>query len=269
MSSRGLTRIDNDELCHLRGVTRILNSIASFAADGGLRESASWISLRQHIYVALTSRHPLTINMTNYRHSSVFQRADDEAWANRIIFVFASTLTHVFKPEGEHLSLVEWDELDAQITSWDSAKPWHFSPFFVDPLSQPVTSPEPKSSSWPEALVSNAAQVVGLQHYYLAKIVLALYDPRLSRLGFESYRLRRSLEDSVRVNLRMVVGLATSNNHVLTGMFHASHALSACGMYLTDPQEQEAAVEFLVSMETKEGWRTQHIINNLKAQWLP
>jgi hypothetical protein len=139
-------------------VTRILNSIASFAADGGLRESASWISLRQHIYVALTSQHPLTINLTNYRYSSVFQRSDDEAWANRIIFIFASILTQIFLPDGERISVSKWDELDAQITSWDSSKPWHFSPLHVGESTPAPTSPGQKSSFWPEVLVCNPAQ---------------------------------------------------------------------------------------------------------------
>src|ERR1700761_5576924 len=80
---------DNDERRHLFGTTRILNSIASFAADGGLREAASWVSLRQHIYISLTSQHPLTINLTNYGHSNAFHTSEDESWANRIIFIFA------------------------------------------------------------------------------------------------------------------------------------------------------------------------------------
>ncbi|KIV82255.1 hypothetical protein PV11_04378 [Exophiala sideris] len=257
---------DNDERCHLFGTTRILNSIASFAADGGLRESASWVSLRQHIYICLTSQHPLTINLTNYRDSSVFKDTDDEAWANRIIFLFANILTHVFTLGSDQLSVQQWLELDAELAAWDAAKPWHFSPLYID-QARVFGAPGEASSPWPCLLVCNPAQVVGLQHYHLAKIMLAVYDPRLSKLSFESYRSRRASEDIVRSNLRIVVGLASSNDHVLTAMFQASHILSACGMYLTDQAEQDAVVEFLVKMNRRMGWQTSHIVQNLQEQW--
>ncbi|KIX10229.1 uncharacterized protein Z518_01310 [Rhinocladiella mackenziei CBS 650.93] len=265
---------DNDERCHLFGTTRLLNSIASFAADGGLRESASWVSLRQHIYISLTSQHPLTINLTNYRHSHVFQTSDDESWANRIIFIFARILTYIFRPEddSEQLSLEQWTELDAEVTTWASTKPWHFTPLFMETVataspSISMPSPERKTMPWPELFVCNPAQVVGLQHYYLAKIVLAVYDPRLSRLGFDSIRFRRTSEDIVRENLRMVIGLAASNEQVATAMFQASHILAACGMYLNNQEEQDAAVDFLMKMNARMGWQTSHIIRDLKEHW--
>lgn len=174
------------------GTTRILNSIASFAADGGLREAASWVSLRQHIYISLTSQHPLTINLTNYRHSNVFHVSDDESWANRIIFTFATILTFVFRENGEQLSLQQWTELDAEVTQWEVSKPWHFAPLFVE--SPGVSALERNATQWPELYVCNPAQVVGLQHYYLARIVLAIYDPHLAKLSIGSLRLRRDSE---------------------------------------------------------------------------
>ncbi|KIX94671.1 uncharacterized protein Z520_09717 [Fonsecaea multimorphosa CBS 102226] len=258
---------ENDERRHLFGTTRILNSIASFAADGGLRESASWVSLRQHIYISLTSQHPLTINLTNYRHSSVFRISDDESWANRIIFIFAQLLTYVFGDDHEQqLSLEQWTELDAEVTSWEASKPWHFAPLFIE--SPGVSALDSSNRGpWPELYVCNPAQVVGLQHYYLAKVVLAIYDPRLSKLSFGSLRLRRDSESMVRECLRMVVGLAVSNDHVQTAMFQASHILSACGMYLNNRDEQEAAVNFLEQMTRRMGWQTSHIIRDLREQW--
>lgn len=38
-------------------------------------------------------------------------------------------------------------------------------------------------------------------------------------------------------------------------------------MYLNDPEEQEAAVEFLMRMHTRMGWQTAHIVRDLKEQW--
>jgi hypothetical protein len=126
-----LTNADDDEQFHLFGTARLLDSIASFAADGGLREAASWISLRQHIYVSLTTERPLSLNLENYKHSSAFISSSDEAWANRIIFIFASFLTHVFTKDTEPLG-DEWSRLEAELEAWNNTKPWHFSPLWVE-----------------------------------------------------------------------------------------------------------------------------------------
>ena len=147
---------DIDEKCHLFGATRILNSISAFAADGGLRESASWISLRQHIYISLTSQQPLTINLTNYRHSNVFRTGNDEAWANRIIFIFANILTHVFLPDGQPLTVEEWTDFETEVSAWNIAKPWHFAPFFS--VSSTPASKSAGEHIWPEFFMLNAAQ---------------------------------------------------------------------------------------------------------------
>ena len=65
----------------------------------------------------------------------------------------------------------------------------------------------------------------------------------------------------------MVVGLAVSNDHVATAMFQASHVLAACGMYLNNREEQDAAVEFLKWMTKRMGWQTSHIVRDLEEQW--
>lgn len=83
----------------------------------------------------------------------------------------------------------------------------------------------------------------------------------------------------------MVVGLAVSNEGVPNAAFEASHILSACeyvtttsskdlkltrplgGSYLSDPRDRDAAVEFLVNAERRIGWRTEHIVAHLRAQW--
>jgi hypothetical protein len=90
---------DADEQYYHFGIARMLNSISisSFAADGGLRESASSVSLRQHVYVSLTTQQSLNPSLGNYLHSSVFREFGDESWTNRITFIFANMLQHVFQ----------------------------------------------------------------------------------------------------------------------------------------------------------------------------
>ena len=223
---------DDDERCHLLGTTRLLNSISSFAADGGFKESASWSSLRQHIYISLTSEQPLALNLDNYHHSQLFADQSDEAWANRIILIFAKILNHVFaeQPKAQRNQEERWHELKTETETWHHTKPWYFSPLWIDRDVQP--------GHWPEVLLSHPAQVVGLQYYCLCKIVLAIYDPRLTKLGFGSHKLRKSSEDAVVEYLKMAVGLAVSNPDVTNAMFQSSHILAVCGPYLQDTKDQ-------------------------------
>lgn len=255
---------DKDENVHLLGGKRLLNSIASYAADGGFKESASWISLRQHIYISLTTQSPLGLNLSNYEHSSVFIDQSDEAWANRAVFLFACVLNYVFGTEEEShtrkLDTNRWTELEAQVEAWNTSKPWYFSALWSQ-------APRERTKPWPELLTSEPAHAVGLQYYSLCKIVLAIYDPRLSRLGFGTLKLRKASENTVVEHLRISIGLAVSNPDVTNAMFQGSHILATCGSYLHDPVDQDAAIDFLEGMHRSMGWRTRPIIETLKEQW--
>ena len=43
--------------------------------------------------------------------------------------------------------------------------------------------------------------------------------------------------------------------------------MSTGGMYLHEEVERNAAVEFLKVMNKKMGWKTSHIIDDLRDQW--
>lgn len=73
----------------------------------------------------------------------------------------------------------------------------------------------------------------------------------------------------MRNNLRMVVGLAISNPQVVNSCFTACHSLQGFGGLLTEAQEQEEAVGFLISFRERTGWRTEHVIEKLRSQWTP
>ena len=255
---------DKDENVHLLGGKRLLNSIASYAADGGFKEAASWISLRQHIYISLTTQSPLGLNLSNYEHSSVFTAQSDEAWANRAVFLFARVLNYIFGSEDAghsgRFDPERFTELENEVEAWNMSKPWYFSILWTE-------SEHEQQGSWPVAQTSAPAHAVGLQYYALCKIVLAIYDPRLTRLGFGTLKLRKASEATVLKHMRLAVGIAISNPDVTNAMFQGSHILAVCGSYLHDPVDQEAAVDFLKGMNRSMGWRTGPIIENLREQW--
>lgn len=254
---------DSDEQCHHLGTARILNSISSFAADGGLRESASWVSLRQHIYVSLTTQQPLNLSLANYRHSSVFREYDNEAWTNRIIFQFATILQKVFEEsEGHSISKEEWNELEADTEEWGRTKPWTFAPLYTD-----ANAGQAFTGSWPDLPAPSGVVAVGLQYYHLCKILLQIYSPHATLVGLASIRQRKTTDAAIRRHIRIVIGYGISNNHCGNAMFQGSHILSACGAYVIDEIEQEACVEYLKGLQNLIGWRTDKVLADLREQW--
>jgi hypothetical protein len=251
--------------CKYLGTARILNSISSFAADGGLRESASWVSLRQHIYVSLTTQQPLNLSLENYRHSSVFREYDDESWANRIIFLFATILQAVFEvntTEANNLSKDKWKELDGDVDEWESTKPWTFAPLYMDP-----SAGEKFAGSWPDLPCPQGVVAVGLQYYHLCKILLTIYSPNASLVGLAGVRARKATDATIRKHIRITIGYGVSNSHCGNAMFQGSHILSACGAYIVDEKEQEACVEYLTGLQRLIGWRTDKVLRDLREQW--
>ncbi|KAJ8114797.1 hypothetical protein OPT61_g3415 [Boeremia exigua] len=257
---------DDDDRLHHFGTARILNSISSFAADGGLRESASWVSLRQHIYVSLTSQQPLNLSLENYRHSAVFREFDDESWTNRAIFHFATILQAIFEDTGEantnSLTKEKWTELHAEVDEWERTKPWTFSALHIEP-----DAGDKYGGSWPQLPCHQGVVAVGLQYYHLCKIILTIYSPNASLVGLAGVRARKATDALIRKHMRITIGYGISNEHCGNAMFQGSHILSACGAYIVDPIEQDACVEYLHSLQRKIGWRTDKVIADLKEQW--
>ncbi|KAF2658339.1 hypothetical protein K491DRAFT_776521 [Lophiostoma macrostomum CBS 122681] len=254
---------DADEQCHLFGSARILNSISSFAADGGLRESASWVSLRQHIYVSLTTQQPVNLSLDNYRHSSVFREYDEESWTNRIIFQFATILQHVFEEtEGHSLTRDKWQELESETEEWERTKPWTYGPLLPD-----GNAGKEFHGSWPSLPTPSGMVAVGLQYYHLCKILLQIYSPHASLVGLAGIRQRKTTDAAIRKHIRVVIGYGVSNKHCDNAMFQGSHILSACGAYITDKVEQEACLKYLGGLQKEMGWRTDKVLADLKEQW--
>ncbi|KAJ4300951.1 hypothetical protein N0V90_003040 [Kalmusia sp. IMI 367209] len=255
---------EDDEQCHHFGTARILNSISSFAADGGLRESASWVSLRQHIYISLTKQQPFNLSLENYRHSAVFREYDDEAWANRIFYQFALILQHVFEDADQANSLTreKWTELNVDVDEWYRTKPWSFAPLYHDPKAGDAFN-----GTWPVLPTPQGVVAIGLQYYHLCKILLTIYSPNASLVGLAGVRARKTTDAAIRKHIRIVIGYGVSNSHCSNVMFQGSHILSACGAYIIDKAEQNACVEYLKSCQRTMGWRTDKVIADLHEQW--
>lgn len=115
--------------------------------DRGLREAASWVSLRQHLFVSLTHQRPLEVNLQLFRCSAVFSdnlaTLTSQDWANRIIFLFAEILDFVLKmfTHTDKISsagrAARWHEFRDVLTDWFLRKPGDLAPLWVDDSCQP------------------------------------------------------------------------------------------------------------------------------------
>lgn len=123
--------------------------MAQFASSGGLREAASWVFLRQDIYVALTLGQPSGIHLDNYKGSSSFHNSDAGAWANRMVFTFAKVLSYALLPDGA-LASTQWSRLEEEVEAWSTARPWHFEPLWFRESGG-------DDSPFPECLMSHPA----------------------------------------------------------------------------------------------------------------
>lgn len=260
-------------MCHLLGSSRVINSIGEVAATGGLGEAAAWLVLRQSIYVSLTGRTPLNVNLSCYKGSSVFLGLTDHAWANRIVFTFAETLVFSNKVGTDIIADTEsWHRLRQAALQWNQEKPDTFLPVFEnsnEPQSLDDPAHERSQSPFPTISMLQAPHVIGLMYYHLTLIMLTLTDPStaLRTRGLESLRLWRETEGKVRHDLRRCVGLAVSNSHVPAANFEASHILHACGSCLSSPAERRGAVDFLRGVRGTLGWDVDHVVEYLERHW--
>jgi hypothetical protein len=119
-----------DNRCHSLGRTRLLNSITRFSSSGGLGEAASWVILRQVIYISLVSKEPMSIQLENYEQSHSFLKQDDYSWTNIIVLLFARVLSIVFIPR-ENVSADDWLGLEVAIEEWNVSRPDTFNPLSV------------------------------------------------------------------------------------------------------------------------------------------
>lgn len=116
---------EGDVNTHLTGSSRLLNSESQFAARGGLGEAASWVVLRQDLYVCLTKSLPLRINLDSYRNSQAFVDTSDHSIANRAVYVCGRVVRYAMDPNS-HLDADEWEALDREAKQWHQATPWRF-----------------------------------------------------------------------------------------------------------------------------------------------
>lgn len=134
---------------HLSGTRNLLNheAVSRFVLQGGLAEAASWVHLRQAIYVYLVRREPVDMRLESFERSTVFMRTDDSAFANRIVYLFAKLIKLMIPVDGPQpetrVRKEQWKFAEDEIAAWDLAKPLSFEPIFCKEPSSEENRPFP------------------------------------------------------------------------------------------------------------------------------
>ncbi|KAH7182310.1 uncharacterized protein B0J16DRAFT_343504 [Fusarium flagelliforme] len=245
---------------HLSGTQNLLNHevIARFVMQGGLAEAASWVHLRQVIYIYVVRRRPIPICLENFERSTVFRRCDDSAYANRAVYNFAKIMMLFLSMDGPDGNQEGFEVIETEVDQWYGAKPMSFKPVFYNAAH--VTSNRP----FPTLYFVASVPVVAMQYYYAAKAVLYLRQCN----GVQNHNHdKQELEMKISFYLCMLMGLALSNTHVVNAFYLPAHMLSLCGYCIKDLCEQTHAISYLEKVEEAIKWKTKGLIATLKREW--
>ena len=109
---------------HLLGQYRLLNSSERFPSSGGLGEAACWQSLRQGVYISLTRKQPLDIDLNNFEDSKVFRSVSAADTANVIVYIFSKLVQFIFSSNtNKEITFSTIKALEKEIQIWYERRP--------------------------------------------------------------------------------------------------------------------------------------------------
>ncbi|KAH7259873.1 hypothetical protein B0J15DRAFT_491311 [Fusarium solani] len=255
---------------HLSGTRNLLNheAVARFVTQGGLAEAASWVHLRQTIYVYLVRREPVEICLENFERSTVFRRTDDSAYANRAVYLFAKMMKLLFplndsEKQAVGVSPGPWELVEMEVNQWYEMKPVSFKPIYYKPADLKEDRP------FPVVCIAASVPVVAMQYYYAAKAIICLHKCNTvnPNIGYHAARLRHDWEQRIASYLCTLMGLALSNEHVLNAFYLPAHMLSLCGYCIRQPCERAHTVQYLQKVDEVIKWKTRRLIQTLEKEW--
>ena len=119
---------NTDEKFHLLGSNRLINLMSRSASSGGMAEAVSWQFLRQAIYASVVQYQHFQLDLRNYERSFMFQRDDDAAFANMIIFHCAHIIQLCRDFPEQAVEETAWHRVSGAVDEWHRKKPITWQP---------------------------------------------------------------------------------------------------------------------------------------------
>ncbi|KAK7421598.1 hypothetical protein QQX98_002065 [Neonectria punicea] len=141
----------------------------------------------------------------------------------------------------------QWNALKAYEKNWDERLPPHFAPLYYNERNPS------EGRYFPTIWLVNQSQVMALQHVELARIVLAVHDSKLQRIGIGATAAYQALEDVLRQSTRRICALGLGDKKFQAAMVTAGVGISMCGEYFHDAGEQAAIIDLMSTLESEHG----------------
>ncbi|KAK6396062.1 hypothetical protein LTR65_010172 [Meristemomyces frigidus] len=250
----------SDQQSHLFGAHAFITAQERATMSGGLRQAAFWVGLRQEIYVAFVNQRSIIPALTHCNIDRSLDAAADHVWACRMVVLCADVIRYCFG-EGDQ-------PVATYIFLTDAVEQWHTStPLSFRPVYYHEADAAGNGNVFPEKWFVDDAIVTGLNHYHLARILLASYNPRVPRLGPGRAVALRTMDDEIREHVSDLCGMCLSNASSPPNFTYASMGVTMAGDKFTGRREQEALLEVLTMCDRQHAWPTGAAMRNLKVAW--
>lgn len=243
----------------------------SVTRQNGLRQAAFWVAFRQEIYNAFMKQRPFSLPLERCDPFRTFEPAEDAVWADRLVIFCADVLHYCHGSnapsntssvnEGQHHSKERWAELKAAESRWSELLPTSFDPIYY-------REPDPTLNEvFPEIWYLADCHVAGIQHVEIARILLAVYNPNIPKLGPGHVRALAQLSETLKTIVRRLCGIALSNRKTPPGLVTAFMGIAMCGEHFSERREQEALLGVLEEMEVEHAWPESRVGEDLRSAW--
>lgn len=220
------------------------------------------IALRQECARAFMKQQPIGLDLQAWSVLESFDEAEDFVWADRHLYHLARVLQFCFDNETRGQQHTRrWEELSQWNKLWEENKPFSFAAIHYK---------EPDRTSGevlPEIWFLSEIHALATQYLDLSRILLAVYNPTLPRLGPGAALAQKKTSAKIREAVLQLCGIAVSMSGCEPALIQACMAVALCGEHIPDRYEQEALLGLLSRLQNEHGLDTGNTIESLKQSW--
>jgi hypothetical protein len=191
---------------HLLGAHIFLEAQVRETLNGGLREAAFWVGLRQEIFVAFVNQRTIMPAIERSQVDRSYEAGvPDHVWSCKMVLLCADVIRFCFS-DTDHPTRT-FRELKDAITEWDLRKPVTFTAIYYE-------SAEAEDKVFPTLWYLREEITVGLQHYHVAQILLSAHNPKVPRIGPGRAAALRQMDEEIKQHVRILAGMCVSNPQI-------------------------------------------------------
>ncbi|OQV09484.1 hypothetical protein CLAIMM_13602 [Cladophialophora immunda] len=258
--SEQFCEIDKDVRHHLAGASSLFTLRGTMhrwsVHDTDLAGTSFWIYLRESLRLCFLNEEICQFDLDLIEKESAFLATSEEAWTNRITYILALVCNFAFGKQTTAQTVPDAAELRKSIDLWASKVPASFRPWSFR---------EGKTAPFPTIHFLSTWHEVAWQHYYTAKIMLAVQGLQVHE-STSILELNRYTEHQILGPTRKLCGICLATKEV-GSQINGSHLVSWCGQFFTGKQEQRQLVDWLERTMLASKWPNRTCIERLQQIW--